>query len=521
MRRIILGTLLTLALTGGALAAPAPTIAIAQGTLAGSRQDGITTFKGIPFAAPPVGELRWRPPQPAPHWRGVRDATRFGAICPQAPYRMAKRLRQSEDCLTLNVWSPELKPARKLPVMVWIYGGGFRGGGSAFPYYDGTQLAQHGVVVVSFNYRLGWLGFFDHPALAAENAGDATGNYGLMDQVAALRWVRKNITTFGGDPANVTIFGESAGGMSVNDLMVSPRARGLFAKAISESGLGLFPLPTAKDAQTRAEAFAKREHVTQTGATALAALRKLPVSAILADQKGRPLDQASTPMIDGRVLPGQPSVLFAEGKIAHAAYLAGSNSNEASLMKWLSTTDKSILARFGDKLPAVRKLYAVHGYTGDKELAHQIFDDSVFAAGAHALARFAAKAGKPAYVYHFAYIASAQRGKKTGVDHGGEIPFVFGLTGFNRYPRLAARMRQRTSDQDRKVMGMMQAYWTNFAKTGNPNGSALPHWPAVKPGANHTLVVGDKTKAVSGFHSKRLDLAYRDWSKRTGITVPK
>ena len=405
--------------------------------------------------------------------------------------------------------------------MVWIYGGGFRSGGSSFPYYDGTGLAQHGVVVVSFNYRLGWLGFFDHPALAKENAGDAVGNYGLMDQIAALKWVRDNIAAFGGDPANVTIFGELAGGISVNDLMASPAARGLFEKAIAESGVGLLPTTTAKQAQVAAQSFARRMHVGATGGAALAQLRKLPVSAILADQNGRTLDKSAAPMIDGRIIPAQPSVLFAKGKIAPAAYMAGSNSNEASLMKWLSTTDESILKQAGAHLPALRKLYAKDGVTGDDELARQLFNDRVFAAGAHGLANFVARTNERAYVYYFTYVPEAQRGKVKGVDHGREVPFVFGLKGYDRFPRLAARLTKGTTAKDRATIAMVQAYWTNFAKTANPNADGLPHWPAITPQANHTLVVSDDSHAVAGFHKARLGIVYREWSQATGLAGPR
>ncbi len=303
--------------------------------------------------------------------------------------------------------------------------------------------------------------------------------------------------------------------------MVSPSARGLFDKAIAESGLGLLPVATAEQAQSAARAFAQRVHVDGDDAAALARLRALPVAAILADQNGRPLDKSAAPMVDGRIIPAQPSVLFAQGKIARAAYLAGSNSNEASLMKWLSTTDQSILKQAGDKLPALRQLYAKDGATGDAELARQLFNDRVFAAGAHGLADFVARTGAPAYVYYFDYVADAQRGKVKGVDHGREVPFVFGLSGYDRYPRMAARIAKRTTQKDRRMIAMVQTYWSNFAKSANPNGEGLPQWPATTPAASHTLVIADESHVVDGFHAARLTLAYQEWSKMTGLPGPR
>jgi para-nitrobenzyl esterase len=520
MRRVALGIFVWLVASISASAAT--DVQIAQGALSGTVDDGIASFKGIPFAAPPVAELRWRAPQPASAWSGVRDASAFGFICPPAKLSVLAKLKphlklpQSEDCLTLNVWSPAASPNAKLPVMVWIYGGSFRNGSSAYPLYDGVELAKHDVIVVSFNYRLGRLGFFDLPALAAEHPGEATGNFGLLDQIAALAWVKRNIEAFGGDPNNVTIFGESAGGMSVNDLMVSPLARGLFAKAISESGLGFGTIPTTAEAQFAATAFAERE--SATGSSQLATLRSLSVDQILDDEANSTVT-STAPMIDGTVIADQPTLLFAQGKMAHVPYLTGSNSDEATLMPEFGTTSRQTLDALGDQLAFVRKAYEQEGTLNDDEFGRQIFGDFVFASGAQGLASFAARNGAPAYVYHFDYIADAQRAISEGVGHGGELPYIFGVSGLSRMPGMSIVTKFVTS-KDLGIVAMMQDYWTNFARTGNPNGQDLPEWAPTSAAKPQTLVVNDATKTVEGFRKAQIAIAYAGWLKRAGIPVP-
>ena len=500
--------------------AAAPQTRVAQGVLLGTREHGVDVFRGIPFAAPPVGKLRWQPPAPPRSWAGLRRATKFGPICPQNVHSgFAASLPQSENCLTVNVWTKRLHPSVLRPVMVWIYGGGFVEGGSPLPYYDGSELAQRGVLVVSFNYRLGWLGFFDDPDLA--HKGVATGNYGLMDQIAALKWVRKNIAAFGGDPSKVTIFGESAGGMSVNDLMTSPMARGLFIRAISESGLGLVPLPSAQAAEQAARAFLAREHIKGNGPKALAAMRRLPVRAIVADLEGKPFDETPAPMIDGTILREQPVVAFARGDIAHAAYMAGSNSDEASLLTATGLTTAAVLSRTGPSLPQLRALYVQHGIEGNGALADALFDDRVFAAGAQGLALYAAQHREPAFVYYFAYVPQMLRPHVHGVGHGYEVPFVFGNHGYaGRYPKFAAKLQRGTTAQDRAVRRMVQRYWTNFAKTGNPNGRLLPDWPATKPGQEVTLVIRTRSHAVRNFHGRRMASAFTAFTAQTHLPIP-
>ncbi len=515
MRRLISAAIIALFAAAPALAQPA--VKIAQGALSGASEGAISEFKGIPFAAPPVGPLRWRAPQPALAWHGTRDASAFGPICPQIPLPGSVQLPQSEDCLTLNVWTPAATRGAKLPVMVWIYGGSFTRGGSALPVYDGVELAQHGVVVVTLNYRLGWLGFFDLPALAGETAGGPTGNFGLLDQIAALAWVQKNIAAFGGDPANVTVFGESAGGMSVNDLMVSPLARGLFAKAISESGLGLTEIGTAAQAQKTAQDFAARENAG--GGATLATMRALGVADILADQAKLPAGSNTQPFVDGTVLPDQPATLFAGGKIAEVPYIAGSNSDEATLMPAIHMTDDDMLKPLGDQAAAVRKIYEADGKLTDDQFARQIFGDALFASGAQGFASFDVKFGEPAYVYQFAYVYDAQRAFVSGVGHGGEVPYVFGLTGVSQIPAyaLAAKL---ASAKDKGTVAMMQGYWTNFAKTGDPNGAGLPRWAPTSPSVPQTLLVNDDPKTVAGFRKAQLAIVYAAWTKRTGNPAP-
>ena len=562
MRRVALAAMFLFALA--LPAAAAPDVTIAQGALAGGDDDGIAVFKDIPFAAPPVGKLRWRAPQPAPDWQGVRDAGKFGPACVQDPAYPFKPPPQSEDCLSINVWSPKTDKAAKLPVMVWIYGGAFRIGSANTPLYDGVDLAKHGVVVVTFNYRLGWFGFFAHPALKTEDTNEPVGNFGLMDQIAALQWVRDNIESFGGDPANVTIFGESAGGMSVNDLVASPKARGLFAKAISESGLGMNQLPTLDEIASADTAFAARMGVSGSSSRALAELRRLPATAIahdeaLEDRTPRGGIGDSSPMVDGALIPDQISVLFAKGDIAHVPYIAGSNSNEATLMDEVHLTPESMIAALGDGRDAVRKIYEQNGALTDQEFARQLFGDSLFASAAQGLAAFAAKAGEPAYTYQFAYVADGLRPDMKGVGHAGELVYVWGLRGLKNDPYFG-KLAAAATDKDKRMVALVQDYWTNFAKSGDPNfgevpgkskniviadgdnsgvywngqklshgeaetrlkdmQSKIPEWPEFSAAAPKTLVFDDETRTVADFRKAQIEVSFMGWSKRTGLPPP-
>ncbi|HJW42285.1 MAG TPA: carboxylesterase family protein [Rhizomicrobium sp.] len=455
----------------------APTVAIEQGTLAGASADGIDAYKGIPYAAPPVGPLRWRAPQAAPHWQRARDANAFGPACPQHPTEGAMlraNLPQSEDCLTLNVWAPDQRHG-KLPVMVWIHGGGFTQGSASLPRFDGTGLAQHGVVIVTLNYRLGRLGFFAYPGLEETN-------FGLLDQIAALQWVKRNIAAFGGDPGNVTLFGESAGGAAVDALMVSPLAQGLFTKAISESG-GLFQSDSLAEARSNAFAFAGKLHATD-----LAALRALSADQMITDDE-------SGPILDGHVLVEDVAEAFSKGHMAHIPYLAGSNSNEGSQLG--SGNSDWLLKPYSDSGAAMRALY---NQTDEAEFRRELFSDRFFAGPAAGLARYASDAGASAYVYRFDVLTDvARRRGETGAIHGGELVFVFGFGPLAVF----------APPQDVAACALMQSYWTNFAKTGDPNGAGLPSWPRFEGVHPQTLVIDDKPHAVADFRKAQFEAAMR------------
>lgn len=457
----------------------------AQGKIEGKLSpDGqVREFLGIPYAAPPVGPLRWKPPQPAAKWHGVRPATSFGNRCIQSgvfPDMMFRDAGQSEDCLTLNVWTPAKTKGGKLPVMVWIYGGGFTSGGTSEPRQDGEHLAHRGVLVVSMNYRLGIIGFFAHRELAAESPQHASGNYGLMDQTAALRWVQRNIAKFGGDPKNVTIFGESAGSFAVSAQMASPLAQGLFAHAIGESG-GAFShtgltFPSLTESQNRDEAFAQ----TAFGNSNLSALRALSadelVKAAMSKQPGIP---HFGPNVDGFFLPESVPSIYAEGKQAHVPLLAGWNRDEGAPQIVNAAEPPTVESLrelgqkdFGEQADAFLKAYSAatneeavrvaKDYSGDRFIAYSTWAwlEAQAKTGNAPVYRYSFELGSPGDAYHpVSY----------GAFHSDDIEYVFGNLDF----RKGAVWRP----EDYKLSELMQTYWTNFAKTGNPNASGLPNWP--------------------------------------------
>lgn len=492
-------------LAAPALAAPA-TVRTAQGELAGVAAGPVVSFKGVPFAAPPVGDLRWRPPAPPARWPGVRDASVYGPSCIQTNGQ-PPGAGQSEDCLTLNIWKPaEAASGARLPVMVWIFGGAFRTGAGANPSFDGTEFARRGVVLVTINYRLGRLGNFAHPALTAEAAGGPVSNYGVMDAMAALKWAQDNIAAFGGDPANVTLFGESAGAETVNILMAVPSARGLFHKAIAQSGFGrLKAVPVRGEGERYGVAFAASVGVSATGPEAMRALRALTPAQIVAAPDavaGQPGARPMRPMIDGVVVVETPEQAFAAGREHKVPYIAGNNSYEASLNPDIARTPEPTLARAGafrDRLVAL--------YGGDPgKAAYDFVTESAHSEPTRYLARQHVRNGQKAWVYYASYVPAEERGQVHGLTHGGEIRYVFGT--LNREPvQRGGRMVPAATAADWAMSRTMADYWTAFAKTSDPGSAGGPAWPAFDPRTDALMEFGaDGAQARTHFHKDSLDL---------------
>jgi para-nitrobenzyl esterase len=473
----------------GAAGAAEPTVRTDAGRLLGSKDRGVHVFKGVPYAAPPIGDRRWRPPGKAAAWSGVRPAQAFGAICPQGPAGGDKGVGSeppSEDCLTLNVWTSDLRPLQGAPVMVWIHGGGFTSGSGSAPLYDARALAQRGVVVVTFNYRLGRLGFFAHPALAAE--GGAQGNYALMDQVAALQWVRRNIRAFGGDPRNVTLFGNSAGGWSVNQLMLAGPARGLFQKAIVQSGLGRERPLTMERARREGQAF-----VAALGRPAAdaAALRRLPVEALIADKPS--IYDGFGPILDGRLVQSSVIAGFERGRQARIPYLAGFNSLEipANLLP-----DRSVFARVTPVLSPDQARRGAAAYGGAAALQNALIGDVLFAEPAVAVATAHAATGAPTFLYRFDVVATAARARLKGAPHASERAYVFSTLDQLGWP---------ADPSDHSVSDQMAGYWTTFARHGDVNGAGRPHWSRINPGDARMLDLSSAGAVVVSASNPQLD----------------
>jgi para-nitrobenzyl esterase len=447
-----------------------------------SADNRVRTFKGIPFAAPPVGALRWNAPQPAASWTGVRRSVDYGPRCMQGRIyndMVFNDAGPSEDCLYLNLWMPEAAydgraPERiKLPVMVWIFGGGFQAGSTSEPRQDAGNLSKKGVMVVSFNYRLGVFGYFSHPELARESGRNASGNYGLLDQVAALQWVHENIARFGGDPDNVTIFGESAGSLSVSALMASPLARGLFQRAIGESGAFFGPTMPLKPHADTEQANAKWAEAA-FGATSIEKLRALPADQLL--QAALKAGQMRfTPNIDGYYLTESVAAAFAAGKQARVPLLAGWNLDEGSYRTFFAGQPPTAgnyaaraRAQFGDQAAAFLKVYAAGTDAEAKRAAADFAGDQFIAFSTWKWIDAHLKTGTaPVYRYHFEQTLPPE-GPEATAPHAAEIEYVFTVLSSRRLP---------WRPEDRQVSDRMAAWWTNFAKTGDPNGADLPKWP--------------------------------------------
>lgn len=458
---------------------------------------GVSSFKGIPYAAPPVGELRWRAPQPPADWQGERMADSFGADCMQTSYatdsffyRPARHT--SEDCLFLNVWTAATSGERR-PVMVWIHGGALTRGSGAVPTYDGTSLARKGVVVVTINYRLGVFGYFAHPELVTESEQGIAGNYGILDQIQALHWIQRNISSFGGDPGNVTIFGESAGAWSVNFLVASPLAAGLFHKAIGESGARLDPRPTLEVAAVEGAALAN-----ELGLASLAQLRALPALQLL-DESER-LRFRTDGVVDGKVLPDQPYSIFAAGQHNRVPVLVGFNAEEGTTLGALSRLPEShdayvarIQTLYGELADEFLSVYP----PGDlRQSTLDAFRDSSFGWNMVTWARFTREAGDNAWLYYFTHRPPGPERDLLGAYHAAEIAYVFDNAHTLRHPAGAA---------DQVIAGAMSDYWVAFARQGDPNSGDLPRWLPYSVEQPHYMLFADQAMPA-------LDLLPAHWA---------
>jgi para-nitrobenzyl esterase len=465
------------------------------------QREEVSFFGGIPFAAPPVGNRRWRAPAPAAPWTHPRDASAFGPDCPQPIREGRDATPQSEDCLTLSIATPN-PSARKLPVLVSIHGGAyFAGSGRELFAHGVPPIVKQGVVVVAPNYRLGRLGFFSYPALTRE-APRANSNYWLMDQVAALKWVRRNIARFGGDPDNVTIIGCSAGGSSVNALVASPQARGLFARASAHSGGGLFnanrPLPQAEE---QGVAFARRVGIAAATAAGLAQLRGLTVADVLRGDPGPPDFGA---VVDGTWLKAPIAVSFSRGDFAHVPLMTGSTSNEASVFGLMGFGRETLERRFHLNLGALAPAY---GPLAPAEFLRQVQTDFIFTAPAMAMTQLAARADVPAWSYHFNYVASARREQQPGANHCEDMGYWLGAL-------------QNPSADDERVAIIMQQYLLNYVRDGDPNRPGLPAWPRVVAGNSAPLVIDPGGfHIVRDFRSRQLLPLFAKWQDDTGQSL--
>ena len=500
------------------------TVMLDSGPVRGKAQDGVWGFLGIPYAAPPVGQLRWKPPQPVAPWTQVQDATAFGPACPQP--RQSDDATFSEDCLSLNVWSPAVRPGEKLPVMVWIHGGAFNFGSSSQPEYNGRNLAAKGVVVVTVNYRLGPLGFLAHPLLAKESGQGVSGNYGLLDQIAALKWVQANVAAFGGDPGKVTIFGQSAGSRSVSLLMISPLAAGLFHRAIAQSGgpiigseylnpafNGSLPGVSAMGEKLAAKLGCDKEQ------DVLACLRAKSAKEIVAAAACNTslFDDGLffAPVFDGRVLPKNPYAALAGAQQHDVPIIVGSTLNEGTLYLG-NETDLSLTryqsflkARFPGALDKAQKVFPA----ADSSEVAQAIDDCITVAAnaqpARLMARSMEKLHSKAYLYQFSRQPNTALARKLKVHHGVDLAYVFGNM-----------QKSDGYDQaDLRLCEQMMAYWVNFAKTGDPNGPGLVLWPAYSSRTDQNLDLGNPIQTYRHLYKTKCDFIDQQSAFRKALQI--
>ena len=532
MKKLV--ALLLTAIAIGVCAAERPVVKIETGSLQGVIEYNMQAFKNIPYAAPPVGDLRWRPPQPALAWNGTRDASKFGGACPQQYIKNLNDglgLPGSEDCLKLNVFTPS-KPNKNLPVMVWFHGGGLIVDGAKDPQFTPINLVKNGVIVITVDYRLGSLGFFASKELIeeAKAKGEPVGNYGTMDQIASLKWVKKNIEVFGGDPNNVTIFGQSAGGRSVTWLMVSDAAKGLFHKAIAQSAQQS-PLRgmTEKRFGLTPEVDISAKFMAALGAKSLAELRKLPVQKLVLDGNSYYAGEFGGPFVDGQILKGDPIPLFAAGKQAKVPFMIGTNSFDSDFMLPGEPALDVFLKNVHEDPKIIEQLYA---NVKDKCILNSfVIQDLMYRASTKLLAN-SMNGIAPGYAYYFDYLTQNIRAALPGAPHTYEIPYVFGslglvtqapkqaLTGVNQCDRIEKDIAgfkkthvwpkdwfpivDKNNPQDQAMSERLSASWAAFAKTGNPNVSGQANWPMYNLNADVMRNFSPGSETITGLFKDRV-----------------
>ncbi|MBI3475745.1 MAG: carboxylesterase family protein [Acidobacteria bacterium] len=504
-------------------AAFAETVKVEGGLLQGTVEDGLRVYRGIPFAAPPIGNLRWRPPQPASKWNGVRAADEFGRACIQTNAAIADLPAPSEDCLYLNVWTPAKSAGEKLPVLVWIHGGGFVAGAPAEKLYHGEWLAHKGVVVVSLGYRLGVFGFLAHPELSAESPHHVSGNYGLLDMIAGLQWVERNISAFGGDPKRVTIQGESAGAVAVSILCASPLTKGLFRGAIAESGGSFGPVRVdASFGESEPLASAEKRTVdwlSSAGVANVAELRKIPAEKLQTMIPGQ--FGWARPNMDGWVIAGDQYKLYQSGQYNDVPVLVGYNSDEGLLFgnpKSQAAYVQSVRERYREFADKILAVYSGGESLAEKWTARNLMRDSSFGWNTWVWARLQTKTGKSnVFVYYFDEKAELPAGSDPagyGARHASELPYVF--------RQLTEHNRPAPTQKDEALSDMLRTYWTNFAKTGDPNGAGLPKWPVYSDATPQMLhIEAGNTKAGPMVNENGLKVLddYFSWRRTDEVTA--
>ena len=483
--------------------AAATVVSTEQGQFRGTEADWGWTFLGLPYARPPLGDLRWLPPQPAKAHEGVRAASAYGPACPQPQAGQRGLDATSEDCLTLNVWTPGLDGGKR-PVMVWIHGGGFRAGSGRIA---GEALASRNLVVVSFNYRLGPLGFFSHEALKLREA-----NFGLLDMVLALRWVRANIDRFGGDPGNVTIFGVSAGGMAVSLLMVSPRAEGLFHRGIAQSGYGTWALPRtrhAPQAKVLSMALAPPPSAERIADGLVAKVSDEPATpSNLRGLDGTALANAvegfHLPLVDGASLPEEPGLLFAQGQQHDVPLITGGNSNEGSVMPASGISVAEFTSYHQEDQAAVERLYAEDYRLSREQGVARMFGDNRYLLAARVAGAGMGHVDSPAWLYYLDFVPAERRGEWLGTPHGYDAAILFAGA-------------QSEDPAERALASRMQGFWVQFARAGDPNGEGEPAWPRYDRRTDRWMVLSATDRAETGVISAKLDLLESHYRRRAGL----